>query len=178
MIISVEKAKSLISFPDSWKDEKIEMKLKAVEQTIRAYTNNNFQDRGCRIVACIRAGVFMSDSLIPFEVDDTIQISESRYNKGLFTVAEETDDTTFTVKEDTKNEDDVLITKVVYPADVIACCVDLMEWEVNNRGKVGIKSETISRHSVTYFDQDASNQVMGYPAALLGCLKPYRKARC
>jgi hypothetical protein len=53
-----------------------------------------------------------------------------------------------------------------------------MEWEVNNRGKVGIKSETLSRHSVTYFDQDASNQMMGYPAALLGCLKPYRKARC
>ena len=37
MIISVEKAKSLITFP-GWTDEKIEMKLKAVEQTIRAYT--------------------------------------------------------------------------------------------------------------------------------------------
>ena len=177
MIISVEKAKSLINFPN-WSDEKIKMKLKAVEQTIRAYTNNNFQDRGCRIEAFIRGGVFLSESLIPFEADDTIQISESRYNNGLFTVSDETDDTTFTVKEDVKDEDHVLITKVVYPDDVIACCVNLMEWEVNNRGKVGIKSETLSRHSVTYFDQDASNQVMGYPAALLGCLKPYRKARC
>lgn len=177
MIISVEKAKSLITFP-GWTDEKIKMKLKAVEQTIRAYTNNNFQDRGCRIVACIRGGVFMSESLIPFEVDDTIQVSESQYNNGLFTVSFETDDTTFMVNEDARDEDDVLVTKVVYPDDVIACCVNLLEWEVNNRGKVGIKSETLSRHSVTYFDQDASNQVMGYPAALLGCLKPYRKARC
>ena len=44
-----------------------------------------------------------------------------------------------------------------------------------NRPKTGIKSETLSRHSVTYFDQDANNQVMGYPVTLLGFLKPYIK---
>lgn len=65
-----------------------------------------------------------------------------------------------------------------YPDDVIECCINLCEWEVKNRGKVGIKAETLSRHSVTYFDQDASNQMNGYPVSLLGCLKPYRKARC
>ena len=176
MIISVEKAKSLITFPESWKDEKIEMKLKAVEQTIRAYTNNNFQNRGIRIQACIRAGVFMSESLIPFSVDDTVQVSESRYNSGLFTVSVESDDTTFMVNEDTRDEDDVLVTKVEYPADVVNCCVELMEWAVNFAGKVGIKSETLSRHSVTY--EDSATMFMGYPASLLGCLKPYRKARC
>lgn len=177
MVISVEKIRQLVTFDDSWTDEKIKMKLDAIEQTIRAYTNNNFQDRDCRITAFIRAGVFMSESLIPFEVDDTIQVSASRHNKGLFTVSVVSDDTTFVVNEDTRDEDDVLVTKVVYPADVLSCAVNLMEWEVNNRGKVGIKSETLSRHSVTYFDQDASNQVMGYPASLLGCLKPYRKVR-
>ena len=175
MILSVEKAKSLISFP-GWTDEKIEMKLKAVEQTIRAYTNNNFQNRGIRIQACIRAGVFMSDSLIPFDADDTIQVSESRFNKGLFTVSSVTDDTTFTVNENTRDEDDVLVTKIEYPADVVNCCVELMEWAVNFAGKVGIKSETLSRHSVTY--EDSSTMFMGYPASLMGCLKPYRKARC
>ena len=175
MILSVEKAKSLITFP-GWTDEKIEMKLKAVEQTIRAYTNNNFQNRGIRIQACIRAGVFMSESLIPFSVDDTVQVSESRLNKGLFTVSVESDDTTFMVSEDTHDEDDVLVTKVEYPADVVNCCVELMEWAVNFAGKVGIKSETLSRHSVTY--EDSATMFMGYPAALLGCLKPYRKCRC
>lgn len=175
MILSVEKAKSLITFP-GWTDEKIEMKLKAVEQTIRAYTNNNFQNRGIRIQACIRAGVFMSESLIPFAVDDTVQVSESRYNSGLFTVSVESDDTTFMVNEDTRDEDDVLVTKVEYPADVVNCCAELMEWAVNFAGKVGIKSETLSRHSVTY--EDSATMFMGYPASLLGCLKPYRKARC
>ena len=174
MIISVEKAKSLISFPN-WTDEKIEMKLKAVEQTIRAYTNNNFQNRGIRVQADIAAGVFMSESLIPFSEGDTVQVSESRFNSGLFTVSTIGDEN-FTVAENTRDEDDVLVTKVEYPADVVNCCVDLMEWAVNFAGKVGIKSETLSRHSVTY--EDSATMFMGYPASLLGCLKPYRKARC
>lgn len=176
MIISLEKAKELVSF-NGWTDEKIKMKLLAVEQTIRAYTNNNFQDRGFRIQADIAAGVFMSESLIPFSVDDTVQVSESKLNNGLFTISEVSEDTTFMVNEDTMDEDNVLVTKVVYPADVVACCVNLLEWEVNNRGKVGIQSETLSRHSVTYFNMGAADQVMGYPVSLLGCLKPYRKAR-
>ena len=176
MIISVEKAKSLISGLADWTDEKIEMKLKAIEQTIRAYTNNNFQDRGIRATADIRAGVFMSEALTLFAVGDTVQVSESQYNNGLYTIAE-TYDTAFTVSEQTNDENGVLVTKIVYPADVIDCCVNLLEWEKQNRAKVGIQSETLSRHSVTYFNQDAGNQVMGYPVSLLGCLKAYRKAR-
>ena len=176
MIISVEKAKELINF-NGWTDEKIRMKLLAVEQTIRAYTNNNFQDRECRRTADIVGGLLLVEALTPFDIGDTVQISEPSLNKGLFTVAS-VDDSTFTVEEPVKDEKDVLVTKIVYPADVVACCVNLMEWEVNNRGKVGIQSETLSRHSTTYFNMDSANQVMGYPASLLGCLKPYRKCRC
>lgn len=175
MIISVEKAKDLIGFPDGWSDEKIKMKLLAVEQTIRAYTNNNFQDRDYRRTADIVGGLFMVDALTPFEVGDTVQISETALNKGLFTVST-VDDSTFTVEEPAKDEKDVLVTKIVYPADVIDCCINLMEWAVSFAGKVGIKSETLSRHSVTY--EDSATMFMGYPAALLGCLKPYRKVRC
>ena len=174
MIISVEKAKELVSF-NGWTDEKIKMKLLAVEQTIRAYTNNNFQSRGFRVQADIRAGVFMSESLIPFDIDDTVQVSESRYNNGLFVVSELSDDTTFTVEEDTRDEDNVLVTKVVYPADVVACCVDLLEWDVKHGGKIGIKSETLSRHSVTY--EDSSSLFMGYPVGVLNSLKLHMKAR-
>lgn len=175
MIISVEKAKTLIDF-NGWTDEKLEMKLKAVEQTIRAYTNNNFQDRGHRVRASIVDGVLMSNTPVPFAVDDTVQISDSLYNCGVYTILG-ADDTTCTVSDDLKDEEGVLVTKIVYPADVIDCCLNLLEWEKNNRAKVGIQSETLSRHSVTYFNMDGSNSVMGYPIALLGCLKAYRKAR-
>lgn len=175
MIISVERAKSLIDF-NTWDDEKIELKLKAVEQTIRAYTNNNFQMRTIRGECGIVDGIL--DGTIPgLSVGDTVQISESLFNNGLYVVEAIGEDTILLDGELTE-EAHALVTKIVYPADVIDCCVNLLSWEVQNRGKVGIKSETLSRHSVTYFDQDANNQVMGYPVALLGCLKAYKKARC
>lgn len=173
MIISVEKVKSLITFP-GWTDEKIEMKLKAVEQTIRAYTNNNFQDRDYRRTADIVGGLFVVEALTPFDIGDTVQISESRMNKGLFTVAS-ADDSTFTVEEAVKDEKDVLVTKVVYPADVVDCCLELLEWSVNYGGKVGIKSETLSRHSVTY--EDSATLFMGYPVGILNGLKLHKKVR-
>ena len=175
MIISVERIKQLVNL-DGWSDEKIKMKLDAIEQTIRAYTNNNFQNRGFRVQADIMANVFMSESLTPFDVGDTVQVSESMKNNGIYTVSEAYD-VSFVVAENTHDEDCVLVTKVEYPADVVACAVNLMEWEVTMRQKVGIQSETLSRHSITYADATGVNQVMGYPAPLLGCLKAYKKAR-
>ena len=173
MIISVMDAKNLIDLAD-WKDEKISMKLNAIEQTIRAYTNNNFQDRGYRVQASIVDGILKSDTPIPFSVGDTVQISQSRFNGGLYTILA-MEDTTFTVSEDVKDEKAVLITKVSYPADVIECCVNLLEWSKNYGGKLGIKSETLSRHSVTY--EDSSTLFMGFPMGILNGLKLYKKAR-
>ncbi len=177
MIISVEKAKEILTDFKGWSDERISRKLKAIEQTIRAYTNNNFQIRAERKTADIVGGFFAVEGTVPFLVGDTVQISESDKNGGLFTVSG-VNDSTFTVAEDIKDEKAVLVTLVKYPSDVVECALNLLEWEINNRAKVGIQSETLSRHSVTYFAQDANNQVMGYPASLLGCLKAYRKARC
>ena len=176
MIISVEEIKQLIDFKD-WTDTKIERKLKAIEQTIRSYTNNNFQNRKHRKTANIVGGLLVFDENVFFKIDDTVQISESNFSNGLYTVTEASDES-IGIDKDILDEECVLVTKVEYPADVIDCCINLMEWEINNRSKVGIQSETLSRHSVTYFNQDAGNQVMGYPASLLGCLKAYRKVRC
>lgn len=176
MIISVEQAKQEISDFKGWSDSKIERKLKAIEQAIRSHTHNNFQDRECRRTADIVGGSFYVEALTPFEVGDTVQITESGLNKGLFTVAA-VDDSYFTVEEAVKDEKDVLVTKVVYPADVIECAYNLLEWELKNREKVGIQSETLSRHSITYFNMDGDNSIMGYPKSLMGSLKPHMKAR-
>ena len=174
MIISVEEAKKLIVF-DNWTDEKIERKLKAVEQVIRSYTNNNFQQRAYRRTADIVGSLFVAEALIPFDIGDTVQISESELNEGLFTI-ETVDDATFAVKESVKDENEVLVTKVTYPDDVIDCCINMLEWELKYRSKIGIKSETLSRHSVTY--EDSNSLFMGYPKGILGCLELYKKARC
>ena len=64
-----------------------------------------------------------------------------------------------------------------YPADVKMGVINMLKWDLENRNKIGIQSETISRHSVTYFNMDGDNSVMGYPKSLLGFLKPYHRAR-
>ena len=64
-----------------------------------------------------------------------------------------------------------------YPMDVKLGAVNMINWELTNREKVGVASETISRHSVTYFDLSGENSTMGYPNALLGFLRPYKRAR-
>ena len=64
-----------------------------------------------------------------------------------------------------------------YPMDVKMGVVNLLKWDLNMRDKVGVASESISRHSVTYVDQTGINTVMGFPVSLMGFLKPYKKAR-
>lgn len=66
---------------------------------------------------------------------------------------------------------------IVYPADVKMGVVNLLKWELTSRDKTGVASETISRHSVTYRDDTTTNYINGYPASLMGFLKPYMKAR-
>lgn len=176
MIISVEEAKSLIGDVKGWTDERLSRKLKAIEDVIRSYTNNNFQNRGIRKTADIKGGLFVVEALTLFKVGDTVQISESARNDGIYTILT-ADYSTFTVLETVADENDVLVTRIDYPEAVKDCALNLLEWEIKHRDKVGIQSETLSRHSVTYFAQDANNQVMGYPVSLLGCLKAYKKAR-
>ena len=116
------------------------------------------------------------EALTPFKVGDTVQITESQLNEGLF-IVNEADDSTFTVNEEVEDETGVLVTKIVYPMDVKMGVVNMMKWDIENREKVGIQSETISRHSVTYFNMDGDNSTMGFPKSLVGFLKPYMKAR-
>lgn len=150
-------------------------RLDAIEQMIRKYTNNNFQNRNIRFSAPSNDRTLYGVS--PFiREGDTIQISESQVNDGLYVVADVLEDSILVDKR-LFTVDHNLVTKVEYPADIKMGVVNLLKWEINNRDKVGIKSETLSRHSVTYFDQDASNQAMGYPISLLGFLEPYKKAR-
>lgn len=173
MIVSVNE---LIKNPDfSGQDSSIlQEKLNAIELLIRKYTNNNFQNRNIRFLAPSDGNVLYGSCLF-LKAGDTVQITESLVNDGLYVVQSvgdttEIDTTIFPVEHN-------LVTKVEYPIDVKMGVINLMRWEITTRNKVGIKSETISRHSVTYYDQDSNNQVMGYPVSLLGFLEPYKKAR-
>lgn len=174
MIIAVDEVMKLPEFFGQT-ESAIADKLNAAELMIRAYTNNNFQNRFVRFVTnSLGNRLFGTSDFL--KVGDTVQISQSKVNDGLYTITEITD-RFIRVDVDLYKYPENLVTKVEYPADIKAGLLELLKWDVKNRPKTGIKSETLSRHSVTYYDQDINNQVMGYPVTLLGFLKPYMKAR-
>lgn len=159
-------------------DPALEARLQAIELFIRGYTNNNFQVKGTGRICDVVGGLFTMEAQNPYKAGDTVQISGSGKNDGLYTV-KETDEFTFTVNEKTRDEIDVFVTLVDYPADVKVGVMELMKYDLENRKKAsaGIQSETISRHSVTYKVPDASDTVQGYPQHLMGFLDRHMKAR-
>lgn len=174
MIMTTDKLRQYIDTDMS--DELLMDRLSAAELMIRRYTNNNFQVRGYRRTADITGGSFVCCEEVPYIPGDTVQVSESKFNLGLFTV-ESTERKMFNVCESVMDEKNVLCTKIVYPKDVQMGVVNMVTWDINNRSKVGIQSETLGRHSVTYFNMDGDNSLMGYPKSLIGFLRPYMKAR-
>lgn len=173
MIISVNHLRNQIDCGDAT-DEQITAKLEAIESVIRVYTNNNFQQRGIRFVGRSE-GHSMYGSSQFFNVNDTVQISGSQVNDGLYSVTA-VDEGYIDLDKPLFTTDYNLVTKVKYPKDVVQCAVDLYKWKQKLGEKVGIKSETISRHSVTY--EDSATLYMGYPLGILNGLNLYKKARC
>ena len=173
MIISVENVKKYVKTNEI--DEVLEVKLQALELLVRKYTNNNFQNRNVRFVCQgINEKLQLSTNLL--KIGDTIEISQTIVNDGLYMI-KEINNNEITLDIPLVDEPYILVTKIVYPLDVQMGVVNMLKWELNNRDKVGIQSESISRHSVTYFNMDGDNSSIGYPKSLVGFLKPYMKAR-
>lgn len=176
MIMTVAELRHYIETDEE--DQVLEDKLQALELLVRAHTNNNFQVRAFRAVAVSMADhELLCNGTVPFAVGDTLHITESEFMPDALVTVQSVSDGTITVKESIYNESGVVITKVKYPQDVKMGVVNMLKWDMDNREKVGVQSESISRHSVTYYDQTGANTVMGYPVALVGFLKPYKKAR-
>lgn len=173
MITTVENLKKQVDCGTAT-DDLITARLEAIEAVIRAYTNNNFQMRSVRFAGRSEdADVYGVPRF--FTVGDTVQISASGVNDGLYIVNAVYDDH-IELDKDLFPVEYNLVTKIKYPADVIQCAVDLYKWKQTMGDKVGVKSETLSRHSVTY--EDSATLYMGYPVGILNGLNLHRKARC
>lgn len=183
MIISLDKAKQLLNIKDNLKDFEIEDKLRSLEITIRNLTNNKFLDVRIRSYKKIK---FIQDSKtvtgdnffkLGFRVGDSIDIDECLLNKGIFTIAEISDGA-ITVNEDILDEENTsLITKIVYPYDIVQGVIKLINYDFKMSDKIGIKQESISRYSVTYYDVNSTESIEGYPATLMKFLNKYKKLR-
>lgn len=175
MIISLEEAQKL--------DEDILPEdLEAFEQSVRQLTNNNFQNTAVRFrsVSLEEPNIIRVNGPIRgLRKGDTVEINYSRYNDGLYTVEEILTDAIKVADEPflEENNSDLMVTLVSYPADIKRGIKKLIQYDKKMAGKLGIKSETVSRMSVTYYDVNASENTDGYPASLLSFLKKYEKLR-
>ena len=150
-------------------------KLSVIESSIRKYTNNNFRNKMFRIQTNVVDGKINWNTSY-LKVGDTIEISDG-INKGLYTVSRVGE--TIETDEPLNDYPMQLITKIEYPMEVIEGAIDLLDWELIQKGKEknGIASETISRHSVSYVQRTGDNTINGYPIELFNFCNQYKKAR-
>lgn len=175
MILSLEDAKKID--PNVTQED-----LDALEQTVRQLTNNNFQNIHIRFKQLTFSGAVITLKEEPFGLrpGDTIQISNSKVNDGLTTIKGITGkeialDRTEPFFEVFSRE--AFMTKVEYPADIRMGIEELLRFKKKMGAKLGIKSESIARMSVTYYDINASDNVEGFPAAKFSFLNKYEKMR-
>ena len=156
--------------------------LDGFETAFRSLTNNNFQNRHIRFtdMTFISANeIRIGSPIVGLKVGDTVEVNYSVYNDGLFVIDEiaeqklKVQGAPFFVV----NTGGQMVTLVQYPADVKAGLKKLLAYNLKMADKIGIKSETISRMSTTYYDVNASESVDGYPATVVSFLKKYEKMR-
>ena len=176
MILSLEELRRYVDTDQP--DDILQMKLDAIESGIRAYAHNGFQNRGARSFVEVYEGKIVAACRGFFSAGDTVQLSGSAWQDGLYIVLDVSGNV-LTMKERLVDEaaPGLSITRIDYPASIKAGVVDLMRWEALYRDKVGLTAETLSRHSVSYAGTGAGDSLMGYPAQLLGFLKPYMRMR-
>ena len=81
MIMTVDELKKFID--TSIDNDVLELKLSAAEAMIRSYTHNGFHNRTIRCFTSVSDGV-VSSAPSALADGDTVEITESDENKGLF----------------------------------------------------------------------------------------------
>ena len=170
MIITVEELKA-VSELSNIPDEQLELMSEGIEDFIRQYTNNNFIVKNVTFNTPSMNGKLETVSPL-FKVGDTVLISNSKYNNGVYVLTA----TDGTLDKELFDDDNNKITLVKYPPSIKLGVVKLLQYNAKMDDKVGISSESLSRHSVSYA-QPTSDSIGGYPASMMSFLKPFMKAR-
>lgn len=170
MIITIEELKK-VSELSNIPDEQLTVMCEGIEDFIRQYTNNNFTVKNVTFNAPSTDGKLETVSPL-FNVGDTVLISNSKYNNGVYVLTAMDG----TLDKELFDDDNNKVTLVKYPHAIKLGVVKLLQYNAKMDSKLGISSESLSRHSVSYA-QPTSDSIGGYPASMMSFLKPYMKAR-
>ena len=170
MIITIEELKK-VSELSNIPDEQLTVMCEGIEDFIRQYTNNNFTVKNVTFNAPSTDGKLETVSPL-FNVGDTVLISNSKYNNGVYVLTAMDG----TLDKELLDDDSNKVTLVKYPPAVKLGVIKLLQYNAKMDSKVGISSESLSRHSVSYA-QPTNDSIGGYPSSLMSFLKPYMKAR-
>lgn len=173
MILSLDEAQEI--YPDVTQDD-----LDGLEKAIREITNNPFQNRHVRFCQLRFEGdvkIIVFDDVEGLRTRDTVQVSASKWNNGLYVVDKIAGNEITLAGEPrlfTGTDQGAYLTKVEYPSDIISGIRKLLKYDAQMSDKLGLKSKTVSRVSETYFDQNSGETISGYPAAMMSFINKYR----
>lgn len=181
-IITLTEVKELLQITTTSTDSLIETLIPIVVVDAHEYTKNYFENYDVQVSSSTIA--FGSDEITAdydfddygFDDDQWIRVKGSYRNNGIYkissvsssTITIDTDDSIDSIT--TEDLDDyVTITKIEYPKALKLIIAKMINHHLNDN-KDDIKSESISRYSVTY--QDSIN---GYPKSIISGLNRWRK---
>ena len=149
-------------------------RMSSIEAALRAYTNNHFLNTNAKANGSVDNGAVKVDAEV-FEVGDTVEVNHSLRSDGLYTVLAVAEGA-ITLDRVPSEKGGFTVCLVQYPRDVVQAGINMLKWSLEYGEKTGIKSETISRWSVSYVDMDSASEG-GYPRAIMTALWPYRQAQ-
>ena len=195
MIASKTEIKALLEMTSTSQDDLINRLIPVIESDIREYCNNGFRDENVYMQSSDISFTRNSTSAdtitydgtgkgfvdMNFKAGQTIQVQGSYNNDGHHEV-ESVSSTTLTMYTTTSRpyfqemvtEDEALyivINKVKYPDALKFVVSQMTNYKLSNHD-YSIKSETVSRYSVTYNTLDMGS---GYPKEVMAGLNRWRR---
>lgn len=154
--------------------------IKAMENSIISHTNNHFHfPNYSPTIISIEGKRITFGGVNLFKMHDTIEIVGIQYYDGFHHV---TSVGTNWIEIDVDFDIPFVIEGAIgslflikFPADVKAGVKKVWKHEQSTSEKVGVKSESISRWSVTYEKPTTGGSINGLPSYLFDFLQPYEK---
>lgn len=179
MIATITEIKTLLQITDTDSDALITELIPLIQEDILVFLKNKFiiRDIEYKSKYISFSGNTITDSQSSFVtsgfVDGNIVIQDSKLNNGFYTVTNVTAGA-LTVSEDLiieSAENDIKINQVMFPKALKMVMSNMIGFSL--AVKHGVKSESISRYSVTYAN-DGQNLINGYPDTIVKSLTKWR----